>query len=161
MISRLDTRRPAGHAAGLSQKVDRLSGPVSAVFLCPHAGTPNFGVADGNRTPARAGNTVAGRQLPERTPNPGKGLNLSKNQLTMKKTTRRAAKPALTRASRAAAPETLVAMIPASAHAEMVGDALRLYEMFSQFVSKWSDRIDHEPSNLFCVGRRTGKGGAA
>ena len=79
----------------------------------------------------------------------------------MKKTTRRAAKPALTRASRAAAPETLVAMIPASAHAEMVGDALRLYEMFSQFVSKWSDRIDHEPSNLFCVGRRAGKGGAA
>ena len=160
MISRLDTRRPAGHAAGLSQKVDRLSGPVSAVFLCPHAGTPNFGVADGNRTPAQVGNTVAGCFRPERTPIPGKGLNSQKTK-AMKKTTRRAAKPALTRASRAAAPETLVAMIPAAAHAEMVGDALRLYEMFSQFVSKWSDRIDHEPSNLFCVGRRAGKGGAA
>lgn len=87
MIYRLDTRRPAGHAAGLSQIYNRLSGPVSTVFLCPHAGTPNFGVADGNRTPAQVGNTVAGCYRPERAPIPGMGINLSKS-ITMKKTTK-------------------------------------------------------------------------
>lgn len=87
MISRLDTGRPAAHAAGLSQTKAGRPAPVSAVFLCPHAGTPNFGVADGNRTPAQVGNTVAGCFRPERTPIPGKGLNSQKTK-AMKKTTK-------------------------------------------------------------------------
>lgn len=87
MISRLDTGRPAAHAAGLSQICGRPSASVSAFFLCPVSGTPNFGVAGGNRTPARAGNTVAGCHRPERAPIPGMGINPQKS-VTMKKTTK-------------------------------------------------------------------------
>lgn len=71
--------------AGLSQSTIGRSGPVSVVFLCPVTGTPTFGVADGNRTPTQVGNTVAGSYSPERTPNPGKGFNLSKFYRTMSK----------------------------------------------------------------------------
>lgn len=82
----LDTRPAPAHAAGLSPSKAGRPAPVSAVFLCPVADTPNFGVAGGNRTPAQAGNTVAGCFTPERAPNPGKGFN-SQNCKAMKKTT--------------------------------------------------------------------------
>lgn len=85
--------------AGLSQKSNRLSGPVSTVFLCPDTGA-SFSGWQAEIEHGASRNTVAGCLMPERTPNPGLGFKLSKNQ-TMKKTATRKGT-----ATRAHAPQT-------------------------------------------------------
>jgi hypothetical protein len=84
------------------------SAPVSVVFLCPETGIPHLsgvGVADGYKTPAQAGNTVAASNSAERTPAPVFGA-ISQIRITVMPTKKtKGAK----RASKASAvPETRV-----------------------------------------------------
>ena len=56
-------------AGGLSLRIGRTA-PVSAFFCVQITGTPNFGVAVGNKTQAKAWNTDAGL-IPRENPDSG------------------------------------------------------------------------------------------
>lgn len=63
-------------AGGLLNSVAGRPAPVSAVFLCPVAGTPNFGVAVGYTRRAQAWKADAGSQRTLENPDPGMGSPL-------------------------------------------------------------------------------------